>query len=78
MYVILTLWGEREKNLSCKQVTTETYLVPTPLTPLASHTGMQILMTFDCNDIWNVRRGGRFNSRKITRSLKSPHIEGSD
>lgn len=34
-------------------------------------------MTFDCNDIWNVRRGGRFNSRKITRSLESPHIEGS-
>lgn len=45
-----------------------------PLTP-ASHPGKQILMTFDCNDIWNVR-SGRFNSRKITRSLRSPHSHG--
>ena len=63
-----------KKSLSCRQVTTETYPVPSPP---ASHTGKQILTTFDCNDIWNVRRGGRFNSRKITRSLKSPHMEGS-
>lgn len=45
-----------------------------PLTP-ASHPGKQILTTFDCNDIWNVR-SGRFNSRKITRSLRSPHSHG--
>lgn len=44
--------------------------------PPASYTGKQILTTFDYNDIWNVRRGGRFNSRKITRSLESPHMEG--
>lgn len=64
----------KKKILSCKQVTTETYSIPNPP---GSHTGKQILMTFDCTDIWNVRRGGRFNSRKITRSLESPHIEGS-
>lgn len=83
--VILT-FGQKKKNILGKQVTTEPQshglcspgpsTFSHPLSPV-SHTGKQTRRTFDCNDIWNVRGAGRFNSRKITRSLKSPHVEGS-